>query len=428
MDDRALVAAIVTYIEENLTESITVEELAEKAGYSPNRLRQKFFNVTGETPSGYARKRRLTEAAKELLNGMRPVDVALTYGYSSQDNFTTAFRSHFGVTPSELGTIDDKYRRFFRKLREAYSIMEIANLKQPPLNTTMMGCIKGATDYFDNDLSVPMLYGLTGHAFLINIHSELCPSSPYVWNHDRFFKLLKRLGIAQVGEFHRSRETSQKEVAETEKRIRAALDEGKLIVLDFMEHQLVSGYDEKGLTMLLPWGGDDSEVKAITFGSWEECMLGEGWAHLTVIEKTPRAESLLPAAKEAFTYALDLYRNPHAYAVPGYSIGYEAYEAWIEAVKKGLGESHGHWWCAQVWSECRRFGSEFFTELAELADDASIKKQCRELKPIYATISESIAQASDRSLDKEKQTELLGTAMKAEHAAEPKLEALVAAL
>lgn len=83
MNDRVLVAEIIAYIEKNLVEPITADEMAAVAGYSLNRFRQKFFNVTGDTPSGYLRKRRLTEAAKEILSGGRIAEVALKYGYSS---------------------------------------------------------------------------------------------------------------------------------------------------------------------------------------------------------------------------------------------------------------------------------------------------------------------------------------------------------
>jgi AraC family transcriptional regulator len=67
---------MITFMEQNLTQPLTTEELSDKSGYSVNRFRQKFFNVTGDTPSGYLRKRRLTEAAKEILSGKRSLDIS----------------------------------------------------------------------------------------------------------------------------------------------------------------------------------------------------------------------------------------------------------------------------------------------------------------------------------------------------------------
>ena len=66
MDDRLLVLELIAYIERNLSGDMETRDIVSYSGYSLNRLRQKFFAVTGDTPSGYVRKRKLTEAAKEI--------------------------------------------------------------------------------------------------------------------------------------------------------------------------------------------------------------------------------------------------------------------------------------------------------------------------------------------------------------------------
>lgn len=173
------------------------------------------------------------------------MDVGMKYRYSSQDNFTTAFRSYFGVPPKELCSIDSKYQRFVGRLREEVNIMEIDELAQPPLNTTLMGCMKGAVDYFDYDLTTPMLYGLSGHAFMVNIHKDLCPSGPYVWNHNSFYELMARQGISRTEAFCFDKETPELERRSVEEKIKKHLDGGNLCMLTFLEHQLFSGYDER---------------------------------------------------------------------------------------------------------------------------------------------------------------------------------------
>ena len=110
---------MIAWMERNLLGPITADDTVCTSGYSLNRLRRKFHAVTEDTPSGYPRKRRLNEAAKEILAGDRIVEIALRCGYSSQENVTTAFRSYFGVAPGELSQVKGKYRRFVLCLTEA---------------------------------------------------------------------------------------------------------------------------------------------------------------------------------------------------------------------------------------------------------------------------------------------------------------------
>ncbi|MFP4385391.1 MAG: helix-turn-helix transcriptional regulator [Spirochaetia bacterium] len=428
MDDRLLVLKMIAYIEKNLRGQINAETMAVKSGYSANRLRQKFYTVTGDTPSGYIRKRRLSESAKEILDGARIIDVALKYGYSSQDNFTTAFRSYFGIPPKELYTVQGKYRRFVRKMREVYSIMEIEKLKQPSLCTTLMGCVKGASDYFDYDYSAPMLFGLTGHGFIINIHKELCPSGPYVWNKDEFFRLLTGLGITAVEKLRYVKgEDSPAKLETLESSLKNHLDAGELCMLDFLEHQLLNGYDEKGLLLLQPWNGQAStEIPRITYGSWAECLTKEGWVHFTVLKKSRPGKNMVQGAAEALKFALDMYRNPEKYQSPDYRIGYGAYESWIDGVRRGLGTSHGHWWNGHVWTECRENAAAFFSEFKDyLEDGGKGAALCDELTGIYRNAARELGQAKEKDVPPDKQEEHLTFALDQEKKAENRIEELV---
>jgi AraC-like DNA-binding protein len=292
MNDILLVVQMITFMEQNLTETLTTDQLADKSGYSVNRFRQKFFNVTGDTPSGYLRKRRLTEAAKEILSGKRSLDISLDYGYSSQENFITAFRGYFGITPAELCKMDVKFKRFFSKFREVLNIMELTDLKQAPLHSTDMGCIKGTSDYFDNDLSTAMLYGLSGYGYMINIHKELCPSGPYVWNRKQFYSLLTEYGMAFQKDYRLTKDSTPKERELVESELRSFLNNGCLCVLGYLESQLISGYDEDGFITLLPWGEGctDSTINRLTFGSWKECPYQVDPQHDEAIDCQTRAQ------------------------------------------------------------------------------------------------------------------------------------------
>lgn len=79
----------IAYIEENLTENIDINVIADKAHVSSFYF-QKIFNVLcGFTIGEYIRNRRLTMAAQELCStNIKVIDVAMKYGYDSPDSFT----------------------------------------------------------------------------------------------------------------------------------------------------------------------------------------------------------------------------------------------------------------------------------------------------------------------------------------------------
>ncbi len=91
----------IAYIEENLTNDIDINKIADHA-YVSSFYFQKIFNVLcGFTVGEYIRNRRLTLAALELCStDIKVIDVALKYGYDSPDSFTRAFTKFHGVSPS----------------------------------------------------------------------------------------------------------------------------------------------------------------------------------------------------------------------------------------------------------------------------------------------------------------------------------------
>jgi AraC-like DNA-binding protein len=398
MDDRLLVLQMTAWMEEHLTDPGPGSELAKAAGYSENRLRQKFYSITGETPSGYLRKRRLTEAARALMAGERIVDVTLRFGYSSQDNFTTAFKSWFGVTPGELQTMDRKQRNFISRMKEPLNIMELKNLKQNDLCTTLMGCLKGASDFYDLDWSVPQLFGYSTHAFMINIHKELCPSSPYAWKKDHFWFAMRNLGIRKVDAVDLKKGASASELDKAEKKIRAHLDAGKLCVLDFLEHQLISGYDTKGFIFLQPWKGESGvELPSLSFGTWKEAFDRDGWAMFTLLEKDDLRADERSLLRTALAAAIRMQTAPDEFQCPGYQTGDGAWEWWLEGVDKGMGTSHGHWWSGCVWKECRMMAGDFFAELESSMEGGKTADLCRELAGLYRECGAKIDVAKEKN-------------------------------
>jgi AraC family transcriptional regulator len=90
----------ISYIEDNLAADLDFNQAAKKACCSLFHFQRMFMVIIGFTPAEYARKRRLTLAARELTSGsVKIIDIALKYGYDSPDSFTRAFRNVHGITP-----------------------------------------------------------------------------------------------------------------------------------------------------------------------------------------------------------------------------------------------------------------------------------------------------------------------------------------
>ena len=93
---------VIDYIEEHLTDDLSLEIISEYAGVSDYHFRQIFFYLSGLTLSEYIKNRKLSEASMDLLHGEKVTDVALKYGYQSMDGFTRAFKKWSGFLPSDV--------------------------------------------------------------------------------------------------------------------------------------------------------------------------------------------------------------------------------------------------------------------------------------------------------------------------------------
>ncbi len=91
----------IQYIEDNLSEKITIEEAAAQAYLSTFHFQRIFSSLCGMTVAEYIRLRRLTRAGEELSTTCRKVtEIALKYGYESPDSFARAFARFHGISPS----------------------------------------------------------------------------------------------------------------------------------------------------------------------------------------------------------------------------------------------------------------------------------------------------------------------------------------
>jgi transcriptional regulator GlxA family with amidase domain len=83
-------------------EPLDLDALARAARVSPRHFSRSFRQTFGETPHQYLLTRRI-ERARYLLRttDMLVADVCLAVGFNSVGSFTTTFRRHVGVSPTQ---------------------------------------------------------------------------------------------------------------------------------------------------------------------------------------------------------------------------------------------------------------------------------------------------------------------------------------
>ena len=91
---------VAAYVDENISEAITLAGMAAAAGLSRMHFAAQFRVATGMRPHEYVMRQRI-ERAKQMLLETRDslVQVALGVGFQTQAHFTTVFRRFVGDTP-----------------------------------------------------------------------------------------------------------------------------------------------------------------------------------------------------------------------------------------------------------------------------------------------------------------------------------------
>ena len=305
--------------------------------------------------------------------------------------------------------------------------MAISGLQQPPHNTSMMGVVAGALDGFGLDVSASEAFALSGHAFVINVHEELCPSGPYCWDGTRFFERLPSLGIRVERLGMALPNAPADEKAALEEAVRGALARGSICSLLHLDNQLVLGQDADGFLLARPWGEVDSTPPRLTFGSWSEYQMGPP---LTFFEFQRCGEANTKARKAVFAaldLALALWREPGRFAETGYGVGPDAYANWLAAIDAGHGDEHGNWWNGVVWAECRQQAGDYFQSLAAADFPGPLdQEQARHLAIGYRNAAKLLHRASDKTAQAEAKRGFVAEARDIEAGCVERIERLLA--
>lgn len=94
-------ARVRDYVEHNLGEAISLEDLARVAGVSRFHFARQFRQCTGESPMEYLLRTRVERAKTLLLESQaRVADISAELGFADQSHFARRFRRLVGMPPS----------------------------------------------------------------------------------------------------------------------------------------------------------------------------------------------------------------------------------------------------------------------------------------------------------------------------------------
>jgi hypothetical protein len=248
------------------------------------------------------------------------------------------------------------------------------------------------------EVSEPWLYGGTGHAFVINLHEQVCPSGPTAWKTEKLFELGKNLGYRLDGVFGFKH---QDDFADLQRRawehVKEAIDEGRPCYgweLEVPEFYVIYGYGE----------GDDGV--AGYYYSGPGCEAGKGpkpWQELGdtgigVLELYSvwpgEAADDATTVKEALNFALEHAESPEKWIFEHYRTGVEGFDSWIKALQAGEASDMGMRYNAGVWLECRKNAVGFLKEAKERLP-GRVDAAFDEARAHYAVVAEKLGDVAE---------------------------------
>jgi len=255
--------------------------------------------------------------------------------------------------------------------------------------SSFLGCTKACSDYLGFNYSFAWLSGISGYAFLLNMHPEVCPSSPTAFDNAFMKRNLETAGLRyEVINFSKWDGDLQKKQKQAFEQVQKALSENHPVFgweLAMPEYYLIAKTDDRGYLFYdfdgslqhCPW--DSIATSEIAMG--EFCILSADQA---------------PDPGQQIKTALDFFRtyqnDPSAYALKGYTMGTPAYDVWIAALQTGKFDPWGMAYNTQVWSEARNSAKAFLGEIKQrLGTDRKYPALDKAIAS-YAEVAEALTQ------------------------------------
>jgi len=311
---------------------------------------------------------------------------------------------------------------------------KLNDLEFVPRAVSHMGALEGCLKYLGINVSPGWLYGSTGHAFILNIDTDLCGSGPHCWNWGIVNKLGKNIGYkTEVVYTNVNKDDFPQMQEKAWDFARKSIDDGFPCYGWHYDFMVINGYDDNGY--LLSGPVDNAP------GDWRKFGADAvGFLEIWSVRPGQKADDMT-TIKAALSFAVDIKQ----WAVDARDGGgLSGYDNWIEGLESGEGDAFGAAYHAAIWSECRKFAVDFLEEANQRTGkefDALFQpaiehykvvrdnlKEVEKLFPYANATKEEWKQNMANKERRQKAVELLKEAKSAEAAGLESLENIVAVL
>lgn len=109
---------VQNYIELHINDSLSIEELADIAGFSKYHFHRIFKGIVDEPLSRYVNRLKLERATNLLTyrSDMTITDIAYHFGFTDSAVFSQTFKSYYGVSPSQYRNHNSKNCKDVREI------------------------------------------------------------------------------------------------------------------------------------------------------------------------------------------------------------------------------------------------------------------------------------------------------------------------
>ncbi|NLO47802.1 MAG: helix-turn-helix domain-containing protein [Clostridiales bacterium] len=317
MDYYLMIASVCILIEKHLKSDLSYRDLENRIGFSYRHIREIFKEQTNMSLARYVLKRRIANAAFEMIHSDRALtDIAMDFGFEQYGSFIRAFKRETGFTPSSFrqnrcrvgrriltigiyapAILTDNVRSTKIDLTEVNNMTD--NMRKSDGSCILLGvpkveykedsatpfpaCLKACLNYMGQDIDYAYIMAASGAAFRLRWHTGFWDGGNVdIMNiYENGLEAFER-SFQAAGRKHRflMRENSGKEGFITF--IRNEIDAGRPVIATGIigppETCIITGYKQNGESML-GWNffQDRSEyAKGVTFDE-NGYFITDGW-------------------------------------------------------------------------------------------------------------------------------------------------------